>query len=289
MRFWIKLYIDLLDDIQFGLLPEYLKWRAIELSLVAGENGDDGLLPPVERLAWRLRLAREKLEETLSVLSQAGAVHETPQGWVVADFKKNQSPLSSTERSRNSRLRSENAANRCNNRNEAEGADSTSTSASDSPEGEGDTGEGKPLPVTPSEAAEDPDIIIFLELTGRLPANSQYQAVTDTLRYIRKKRNLTYETAITVLKPYWLAWSNRRRRDGSPYDPSSLVWLTEWALNETIPPERAAREPPRTVPSVEETRRRLDERDAKSKQAVPPPEYIQEQMRQWKEKLRGRR
>ena len=288
MRIWIKLYIDMLDDIQFGLMPEYLKWRAIELSLAAGENGDDGLLPPVERLAWRLRLAREKLEETLSALAQAGVVQKTPQGWMVADFAKRQEPLSSTERSRYSRKRNDPAANRCKDGNEAAGADSTSTSASDSPEGEGVKGEGKPLPATPSEAAEDPDIIIFLELTGRLPAISQYQAVIDTLRYIRKKRSLTYETAITVLKPYWLAWSNRRRRDGSPYDPSNLTWLTEWALNEAIPPERGGKEPPRTVPSAEETRRRLDERDEKSKQAVPPPEHIREQMRQWKEKLRGR-
>jgi hypothetical protein len=74
-RFWIKLYLDILDDIKMGTLQEFMKWRAIELYLVAGENGNDGLLPPVESLAWRLRLPHEKLVETLSALAQAGVVH----------------------------------------------------------------------------------------------------------------------------------------------------------------------------------------------------------------------
>jgi hypothetical protein len=87
---WIKLYLEILDDDKIGMLPEYIKWRAIELFLVAGENGDDGLLPPVARLAWRLRLDKVKIAETLSALTQVGVVHETPQGWVVTNFKKRQ-------------------------------------------------------------------------------------------------------------------------------------------------------------------------------------------------------
>ena len=89
-RYWIKLYIEILDDDKFGTLQEFMKWRAIELFLVAGENGDDGLLPPVARLAWRLRLPSEKLEESLSVLSQVGIVEQTPDGWKVTNFKKRQ-------------------------------------------------------------------------------------------------------------------------------------------------------------------------------------------------------
>jgi hypothetical protein len=89
-RFWIKLYMEILDDATFGTLPEFIKWRAIELFLVAGENGNDGLLPPVARLAWRLRLEEVKIAETLSALTEVGVVHETPQGWVVTHFKERQ-------------------------------------------------------------------------------------------------------------------------------------------------------------------------------------------------------
>lgn len=89
-RVWIKLYLEILDDAEFGELPEFMKWRAVELFLIAGENGDDGLLPPVARLAWRIRLDEVKIAETLSALSQVGVVHETPQGWMVTNFKKRQ-------------------------------------------------------------------------------------------------------------------------------------------------------------------------------------------------------
>ena len=104
-RSWIKLYLEILDDIEFGELPEFIKWRAIELFLVAGENGDDGLLPSVKRLAWRLRLDEVKITETLSALTQVGVVHETPEGWVVTHFIKRQEPMSSAERVKEYRKR----------------------------------------------------------------------------------------------------------------------------------------------------------------------------------------
>lgn len=99
-RSWIKLYLEILDDDKFGELPEFQKWRAIELFLVAGENGDDGLLPPVARLAWRLRLDEVKLAETLSALTEVGVVHETPEGWVVTHFRKRQERIEGAERTR---------------------------------------------------------------------------------------------------------------------------------------------------------------------------------------------
>jgi hypothetical protein len=89
-RIWIKLFIEILDNDKFGTLPEFMKWRAVELFLVAGENGNDGLLPPVARLAWRLRHDQAKIVETLSALTQIGVAHETPEGWVVTHFAERQ-------------------------------------------------------------------------------------------------------------------------------------------------------------------------------------------------------
>ena len=80
-----------MDDDKFGILPELLKWRAMELFLVAGKNGNDGLLSLVERLAWCLRFPQEKLAETLSALVQVGVVHEMEPGvWPVTHFKERQ-------------------------------------------------------------------------------------------------------------------------------------------------------------------------------------------------------
>jgi hypothetical protein len=58
-RIWIKLYLEILNDSKMGKLPDWLWRRAIELFLLAGENGDDGLLRPVPDLAWRLRPCAE--------------------------------------------------------------------------------------------------------------------------------------------------------------------------------------------------------------------------------------
>jgi hypothetical protein len=89
-RIWIKLYIEILDDYKFSVLDDHLKWRAIELFLVAGENGDEGLLPPNDRLAWRIRLGVEEVEKTLLALKSLGIVNQTEQGWMVSNFKRRQ-------------------------------------------------------------------------------------------------------------------------------------------------------------------------------------------------------
>jgi DnaD/phage-associated family protein len=89
-RQWIKLYLEIINDPKMGKLPDWLWRRAIELFLLAGENGDDGLLQPVTDLAWRLRTPEERLTASLVALSEVGVVHETPNGWVVTHFKDRQ-------------------------------------------------------------------------------------------------------------------------------------------------------------------------------------------------------
>jgi hypothetical protein len=107
-RIWIKTYIEILDDPKMGRLPDWLWRRAIELFLLAGENGNDGLLQPVMDMAWRLRTSEEKLTESLQALSKVGVVHETPEGWLVTHFKERQSALSNTERVQEFRKRKRN-------------------------------------------------------------------------------------------------------------------------------------------------------------------------------------
>jgi hypothetical protein len=83
-----------MEEPKMRRLPDSLRRRAVELFLLAGENGDDGLLQPVADMAWRLRTSEEKLTEALRALSQVGVVHETPHGWVVTHFRKGQIDLS---------------------------------------------------------------------------------------------------------------------------------------------------------------------------------------------------
>ncbi len=91
------------------------------------------------------------------------------------------------------------------------------------------------LPSTPAEAMRHPAILLFQQVCGRIPGEKQYRSVIETMNHFRQKKG---EAVVDYLRPFWLAWSGRkRRRDGQPYDPASLTWLTEWALNEAIPPE----------------------------------------------------
>lgn len=121
-RYWIKLYLEILNDPKMGRMPDWLWRRTVEMFLVAGENGKDGLLQPVRDLAWRLRTSDEKLTESLAALSQVGVVHETPEGWVVTHFKTRQAVSISTERVRKFRRKKELAmkASREKNENETE-------------------------------------------------------------------------------------------------------------------------------------------------------------------------
>lgn len=127
----MKLYIEILDDPKVGMMEEYLFARMIKLFLVAKEINQDGLLPPVSALAWRLRMNAGSLSETLSALGSIGVVRETNPGiWLVVNFKKRQEAESSTERSQHFRKR------KCNDTlpvvQRSATSSSTSTSASDS-------------------------------------------------------------------------------------------------------------------------------------------------------------
>ena len=105
-RIWIKLYISMIDDLSMATLPDWLWRRAIELFLLAGEFGDDGWLPPVNAIAWRLRIPVQKVTEALEALAKVGVVIEVKPGyWYVVEFNQLQAPMNSTERVRAHRKR----------------------------------------------------------------------------------------------------------------------------------------------------------------------------------------
>ena len=238
-KIWIKLFIEILDDPKMGRLPNHMWRRAVELFLLAGRKGSDGALPPVEEMAWTLRLPQDKLLEDLQGLAGVGVVHEAaPGSWVVSNFSRRQTALSGAERVRNFRERKEDVTERYEGCNEGGGVDSTSTSDSES---ESDSAsevgvQGEELPRSTVEAKLDPDIKVYCEVTGgRVPGLAQCRQIMAVVRHFRKTMGLDDNQLVKYLSPYWTAWSGRKRQDGRPYDPRSIVWLTEWAMNASIP------------------------------------------------------
>ena len=137
-----------------------------------------------------------------------------------------------------------------------------------------------------------PDVRVFAAVTGgRIPGLSQYRPVIDAVRFLRAREKLDDAALRTYLTPYWLAWSRRTRQDGRPYDPGNKPWLAEWAHNGSIPvpvDPKAAEQVRPAAPSVEETRRMLDEKGKALKAAVPPPEIVRVKMRGLAEQLVGK-
>jgi hypothetical protein len=65
---WIKLYRDILDDLQWHELPAEASKILVMLWLIASE-GEEGQLPDLKTLSFRLRIPEKKLKETISTLS----------------------------------------------------------------------------------------------------------------------------------------------------------------------------------------------------------------------------
>jgi len=64
---WIKLYRDILDDIEWHNLPDESAKTLIMLWLMASEN--NGNIPTIERLSFRLRKTEKNVNHLLSTLS----------------------------------------------------------------------------------------------------------------------------------------------------------------------------------------------------------------------------
>ena len=97
-KFWIKLYHEILDDPKMGRMPDRLWRRTIELFLLAGELDEDGLLPSVHDMSWRLRVNDDALQDDLSLLISYGIVTAEGDAFTVTKFAERQNAMSPSER-----------------------------------------------------------------------------------------------------------------------------------------------------------------------------------------------
>lgn len=106
--YWIKLFIEILDDPKMAKLPDRLWRRVIELFLVAGHTGGmekNGKIPDLLSLAWLLRLPTDELELDMKQLETTGIIQRTLDGWIVTNFTKRQAAVPHKERTRQYRKR----------------------------------------------------------------------------------------------------------------------------------------------------------------------------------------
>lgn len=101
-KYWLKLYYEMLDDPKVARLPDSSYRRFVECLLLAGEYDRSGLLPPIEDMAWRLRVSETALQQDMSRLAMAGVVNLVPyegeERWLVRKFKERQQAVPGRER-----------------------------------------------------------------------------------------------------------------------------------------------------------------------------------------------
>ena len=120
-KYWIKLHMDSLDDPKIACMSDHLWRRQVELFLLAGRHGDDGALPSVHDIAWKLHLSEDQTLEDLHALAEAGLVYQAQPGeWFVSDFKERQTSESYERvkryRQRYSNVESNEASNKASNK-----------------------------------------------------------------------------------------------------------------------------------------------------------------------------
>jgi len=250
--YWMKLYIEILDDPKMATLPDRVWRRIIELFLIAKRMNKGGHIPDTRQIAWMLRMNPDELESDMMQIAQTGIVEREVNGWYIPKFAKRQGASSSTERVQQFRKREQHAQYNADETDQKRFvAQSTETETETERETESafphaDAGSWElpppPAPadptdyesLSPRQAERIPEIQTFREATGRMPGRPTYRTIIETIRQHR--------FAADDLRPYWTEWNVRGFR------PENLAWLLEWAVNGSIPPRNGASKPVNSGP-----------------------------------------
>ncbi|MBN1535164.1 MAG: helix-turn-helix domain-containing protein [Anaerolineales bacterium] len=143
-----------------------------------------------------------------------------------------------------------------------------------------DWGSKLPAPGSPLEADQHPVIQLFKTITGRIPGIKDYSLAIDTLRLLRRRFGCDQEL-VKYLVPFWDDWQKRKARSGYSYRRSSLVWLTEWAVNNDIPGKGSPHPKPKNYKFpgfLEASPAESDEPEEpeEPKEPKPPPTFEEE-------------
>lgn len=90
MRYWIKLYTEILKDPKMGRLTDRQFRTCINLFALAGEFDQEGDLPSVADMSWTLRMDEAALLDDLHELAKVGIVRCTDDTWLVCKWQERQ-------------------------------------------------------------------------------------------------------------------------------------------------------------------------------------------------------
>jgi hypothetical protein len=251
--YYIKVFIDELDDPRIGQMPDWVFRRFKECQLVAKAHDRNGLLPPVGEVAWRLRLKDETtLSEALQVMQRVGVARESSDGWILVDFAREQAAVPGSERMKRSRYGSvakrhdecdEDVTKRNNMCDEVVTKEKTASISSSSSSFSSDSrilsidsyDSWDWIPDSPREAEKHPGLRLFMEITGgALPGSRDYKTAIDWLALTGKKLKLAPQALKDYMKSYLTAWTSQTGRNGRNYDALNLAWMQKAFNGESL-------------------------------------------------------
>jgi DnaD/phage-associated family protein len=103
--YWMKLYIEILQDPKMATLPDRIWRRIIELFLVAKSYGNDGHLPDIQQIAWILRMKPGDLEKDMAKIVPTGIIIRDGTGFFIPKFEARQSAVPDRDRKAQERIR----------------------------------------------------------------------------------------------------------------------------------------------------------------------------------------
>jgi hypothetical protein len=90
MRYWIKLYTEILKDPKMGRLTDRQFRTCINLFALAGEYDQEGALPSIADMSWTLRMDEAELLDNLNELAKVGIVRCINDTWLVCKWQERQ-------------------------------------------------------------------------------------------------------------------------------------------------------------------------------------------------------
>lgn len=78
MNTWFRFYNDVINDPKVQMLPKALRWSWVELLCLASKH--DGILPPVEQIAFSVRASVHDAQADLDALILVGLIDIRPDG-----------------------------------------------------------------------------------------------------------------------------------------------------------------------------------------------------------------
>ena len=215
--YWIKLYIEILDDPKMATLPDRLWRRVIELFLCAGRVYHDGQLPDTNQLAWMIRVPMDELDLDLKQIATTGIIQQTKDGWLIPKFSQRQAAATNAERVKQHREREHKA------QYYSDTASNEHVTLSYTDQIRSDTEQKKKGTAAPAAAPKiNPDKILC-DASGLSAFPGDQRQWHDVIYNMAEDHGV--EATTRAMKQACDKWVATIGKNGRPYRKTNLAWI----------------------------------------------------------------